>query len=502
MRILHQHLLNNFFLIFLGVGVYLAVNIFLTPATSSQVAICGNNIKEGTEQCDGLSGQSCISLGFSSGSIGCTRNCILDTSQCPGSVSLPPVNPPPPPPTQCNDGIDNSDPEDALIDMNDPGCSSPTDNDETNTVVVGGNYVCTRIIPTGTTGILGAQSGDVICFQRGRTYSGIRVVSGSSNFTIGATGLGVNPVLDGGGATSVINVSGTGVKIDDVTVRNAIFGVDISDAGNTITIENVESYNNTHGMRLGEGSGHTVRNCYVHNNSQNGIVFGAKDVTIANCIIENNSTKSTKWNGLYHGIYASDGCANATLSGNTIAGINDGNGVNFKCKSGTISNNVIENTGNAIHLEDQCSDPDEIPINGKCSTRTFGTVTITGNTLKNNEGGIVLYDYDWNTDVTVNMLNNTTIDNKNSKSPEPEREIDVQVTSAKIIIKNNIFDGSVCSGSCFKSVTQSLLKFDSGGNCMQSNNTNDLNTWRAATLDATSIFAPPTDSRCVSKGAQ
>ena len=114
----------------------------------------------------------------------------------------------------------------------------------------------------------------------------------------------------------------------------------------------------------------------------------------------------------------------------------------------------------------------------------------------------MLYDYDWNTDVTVNMLNNTTIDNKNSKSPEPEREIDVQVTSAKIIIKNNIFDGSVCSGSCFKSVTQSLLKFDSGGNCMQSNNTNDLNTWRAATLDATSIFAPPTDSRCVSKGAQ
>ncbi len=58
--------------------------------------VCGNNIKEGTEQCDGLSGQSCVSLGFSAGSIGCTRECNLDTSQCPGNVSSPP--PPPPGP--------------------------------------------------------------------------------------------------------------------------------------------------------------------------------------------------------------------------------------------------------------------------------------------------------------------------------------------------------------------------------------------------------------------
>jgi hypothetical protein len=33
---------------------------------------------------------------------------------------------------QCSDGIDNADPEDILVDMADPGCSSPSDNDETN----------------------------------------------------------------------------------------------------------------------------------------------------------------------------------------------------------------------------------------------------------------------------------------------------------------------------------------------------------------------------------
>jgi hypothetical protein len=38
-------------------------------------------------------------------------------------------------PTQCSDGIDNSDTEDTLVDMNDPGCSGPTDDDEFNTVV-------------------------------------------------------------------------------------------------------------------------------------------------------------------------------------------------------------------------------------------------------------------------------------------------------------------------------------------------------------------------------
>lgn len=35
-------------------------------------------------------------------------------------------------PTQCNDGVDNLDPEDTLVDLADPGCNSSTDNDETD----------------------------------------------------------------------------------------------------------------------------------------------------------------------------------------------------------------------------------------------------------------------------------------------------------------------------------------------------------------------------------
>jgi F5/8 type C domain/PKD domain len=40
--------------------------------------------------------------------------------------------PPPPPPPQCSDGVDNADPEDALVDLADPGCAGAADDDETD----------------------------------------------------------------------------------------------------------------------------------------------------------------------------------------------------------------------------------------------------------------------------------------------------------------------------------------------------------------------------------
>lgn len=47
-------------------------------------AICGNGIVEGAEQCDGanLNGQSCVSQGFSGGTLSCTGSCTFNTSLC------------------------------------------------------------------------------------------------------------------------------------------------------------------------------------------------------------------------------------------------------------------------------------------------------------------------------------------------------------------------------------------------------------------------------------
>ena len=56
---------------------------------SSCGALCGNNIIEGTEQCDGtnLNGKTCASLGYIGGTLKCT-NCFFDTSGCTGGAQF------------------------------------------------------------------------------------------------------------------------------------------------------------------------------------------------------------------------------------------------------------------------------------------------------------------------------------------------------------------------------------------------------------------------------
>ncbi|GIW66546.1 MAG: hypothetical protein KatS3mg095_0444 [Candidatus Parcubacteria bacterium] len=46
--------------------------------------VCGNNLKEPGEECDDpdLGGQSCVSLGYSGGTLSCNSNCTFNTSQC------------------------------------------------------------------------------------------------------------------------------------------------------------------------------------------------------------------------------------------------------------------------------------------------------------------------------------------------------------------------------------------------------------------------------------
>ncbi|HDQ16670.1 MAG TPA: hypothetical protein ENN31_00940 [Candidatus Vogelbacteria bacterium] len=60
-----------------------------TIISTTRIAICGNNIKEPGEQCDGpdLSGATCQTLGYYSGTLGCTPACTYDTSLC---TSAPP----------------------------------------------------------------------------------------------------------------------------------------------------------------------------------------------------------------------------------------------------------------------------------------------------------------------------------------------------------------------------------------------------------------------------
>ncbi len=78
---------------------------------------CGNGVIEGTETCDGaaLGGQTCVTQGFVSGALGCNGSCTgYVTTGCTGAA--------------CSDALDND--TDGFTDLGDPGCTSPSDNDE------------------------------------------------------------------------------------------------------------------------------------------------------------------------------------------------------------------------------------------------------------------------------------------------------------------------------------------------------------------------------------
>jgi hypothetical protein len=69
-------------------------SIFMTV----KISVCGNNIKEGGEHCDGnaLGGKTCLNLGFSGGVLHCTPSCEFYTTSCitsAGSTATPIFSP-------------------------------------------------------------------------------------------------------------------------------------------------------------------------------------------------------------------------------------------------------------------------------------------------------------------------------------------------------------------------------------------------------------------------
>ncbi len=93
-------------------------SFYVPEYTNTQV--CGNNIKESGEICDGVDfgTESCESLGFDYGELSCLSDCSgFDFSMCANY------------PTECSDGIDND--YDNLTDYpEDPGCESFDDDSE------------------------------------------------------------------------------------------------------------------------------------------------------------------------------------------------------------------------------------------------------------------------------------------------------------------------------------------------------------------------------------
>lgn len=79
------------FLFFLSSFFFFEKNFAIDFPSSVIVTICGNNIKEIGEQCDGtdLGGQTCQSLGYYGGTLTCNANCTFNTSNC--NILVPPA---------------------------------------------------------------------------------------------------------------------------------------------------------------------------------------------------------------------------------------------------------------------------------------------------------------------------------------------------------------------------------------------------------------------------
>lgn len=65
--------------------------LFDNSNCTSDTTICGNGVKEPSEECDGndLGGQTCISMGWDGGALTCAQNCALNQSQCTNDNPMP-----------------------------------------------------------------------------------------------------------------------------------------------------------------------------------------------------------------------------------------------------------------------------------------------------------------------------------------------------------------------------------------------------------------------------
>lgn len=89
----------RYFLILIILAVFSIYNVALadddgvtlTVTVSEYSAVCSNNIVDAGEQCDGLAlgGATCVSQGFSSGSLSCNSNCTFNTSSCVSAAAAP-----------------------------------------------------------------------------------------------------------------------------------------------------------------------------------------------------------------------------------------------------------------------------------------------------------------------------------------------------------------------------------------------------------------------------
>lgn len=112
--------------------------VLVTTGGGTSDPECGNNTREGSEQCDvtDLGGLTCASYGFSQGSLSCRANCTINASMCtnPGGSS-----------GSCGNGtIEGTEPCDDGNTVGGDGCSAQCQIESTTNPICVENDICER----------------------------------------------------------------------------------------------------------------------------------------------------------------------------------------------------------------------------------------------------------------------------------------------------------------------------------------------------------------------
>jgi hypothetical protein len=216
-----------------------------------------------------------------------------------------PSAPPPPPKAQCEDGADND--GDGKVDLADPGCSGPTDNDETNAPPPPPGCNLNATPANFAAQVSAATPGQTVCLSSGNygTFNGtnkaitiaadsgatpqmqINLGSGDTGFTLGGmTGMGG----DINGATNI-------------TIKNSAFTDSIDFEGNNTAIvldHNTHNWNARYSGGInaklfcsGDYTGTvaapsvTIRNSEIKNGDLDGVHLDCHGYLILNNVFDN-----------------------------------------------------------------------------------------------------------------------------------------------------------------------------------------------------------------------
>ncbi len=319
--------------------------------------------------------------------------------------------------------------------------------------------------------------GDSIGFKRGETWGEVLTPTASGDSThliyFGAYGVGLNPILDGGGVRSngiattedwlsfneltidsatsngiFFNFGNTDCFLTNIIVTNTTAGNGMLIRGNNCAISNCDvSGSSNFGFSIGAGTNHKILNCTSHGNTKTGLFISADGALVDGGEYYENGDSGGSSQGDGVNVFSADD----VIVRNVVSRNNFGNGISAIFDTGDVVNNLLvedclsySNDMEAFSLAsgirmDTNTEFSIIRNNISRDNQSGGLVfedgcnncTASGNTLTGNARGMSLSNN--------SLLNQVVEDNIMSNNTEHGLQI-VSSGSGSAVINRNTFN--------------------------------------------------------------